>query len=123
MMKDIQCLRCGTLLLGGGCIQELCEKIAVKDDFSLAEFIVGCPKCSAQFGIVVASDGVGLMVLYVSPGKARQCFNELKQLTKTTVQRGLIDCSDFADSQQCKKTTVHKFLVGDMPAGSWRAWR
>lgn len=81
-MKDIQCLRCGTLLLGGGCIQELCEKIAVKDDSSLAEFIVGCPNCSAQFGIVVASDGVGLMILFVPPEKARQCVNELKQLFK-----------------------------------------
>jgi hypothetical protein len=82
MMKDIQCLKCGTLLLSGGCIQELCEKIAVKDDFSLAEFIVGCPNCSAQFGVVVASDSVGLMILFVPPSKTHQCFEELEQMLK-----------------------------------------
>lgn len=81
-MKDVQCLKCGTLLLGGGCIQELCEKIAVKDDSSLAEFIVDCPNCGSKFGIVVASDSVDLMILYVPPEKARKCLNELRQLFK-----------------------------------------
>jgi hypothetical protein len=80
MMKDIQCLKCGTLLFSGDCIQELCEKIVVEDDFSLAEFVATCTNCSAQFGIVVASDSVGLMILFVSPSKIHQCFNELKQM-------------------------------------------
>ena len=79
-MKDIRCLKCGTLLLSGDCIQKLCEKIVVEDDFSLAEFVATCPNCSAQFGIVVASDSVGLMILFVPPSKTHQCFNELKQL-------------------------------------------
>ena len=81
-MKDIRCLRCGTLLLGGDCIRELCKKIAVEDNFSLAEFIVVCPNCGSKFGIVVASDSTGLMILFVPPSKIHQCFNELKQLSK-----------------------------------------
>ena len=81
-MKDIRCLRCGTLLLVGDCIRELCKKIAVDDNFSLAEFIVDCPNCGSKFGIVIALDSVGLMILFVPPEKARQCFNELKQLFK-----------------------------------------
>jgi hypothetical protein len=79
-MKDIRCLKCGTLLLSGDCIQELCEKIVVEDDFGLAEFVATCPNCGSQFGLVVASDSVGLMVLYVPPEKAQQCFSELKQM-------------------------------------------
>jgi hypothetical protein len=79
-MKDIQCLKCGALLFSGDCIQKLCEKIVVEDDFSLAKFVATCSNCGSQFGIVVASDSVGLMVLFVPPSKMHQCFNELKQM-------------------------------------------
>ena len=82
MMKDIQCLKCGSLLFSGDCIQKLCQKIVVEDDFNLAEFVATCPNCNAQFGVVVASDSVGLMVLFVPPSKTHQCFSELKQLFK-----------------------------------------
>ena len=81
-MKDIQCLKCGALLFSGDCIQKLCEKIVVEDDFSLAKFVATCPDCGAQFGVVVASDSVGLMVLFVPPSKTHQCFEELKQMLK-----------------------------------------
>jgi hypothetical protein len=105
-MKDIQCLRCGTLLLGGGCIQELCEKIAVEDNFSLAEFIVDCPNCGSKFGIVIALDSVGLMVLFVPPSKMHQCFNELKQM----LQGGLSIAAISQIVNNTRKPTYVNFL-------------
>jgi len=78
-MKDIRCLRCGTLLLSGDCLRELHEKIA-DEDFSLAECVVECPKCQSKFGVVIASDSTGLAILLVSPEKTEQCLNEIKQM-------------------------------------------
>jgi len=106
MVKDIQCLKCGTLLFSGDCIQKLCEKIVVEDDFSLAEFVATCPNCGAQFGIVVASDSVGLMVLFVPPSKMHQCFNELKQM----LQGGLSIAAISSIVNNSKKPEYINFL-------------
>jgi len=79
-MEDIRCLKCGALLVSGYCIQKLCEEIEVEGNFSLAELVATCPDCGSKFGIVVASDSTGLMILYVLPEKAHQCLNDLKQM-------------------------------------------
>jgi len=83
-LKEIRCLKCGTLLVSGDLMQALREKIA-DDEFSLGGFVVTCPKCFSQFGVVVASDSQMTMVLLVPPEKTNECFLELKEM----LQQGL----------------------------------
>jgi hypothetical protein len=88
-MNDVRCLRCGTLLISGDCLKQIHEKIA-DENFSIAELVVDCPKCQRGFGLVMACDSTGLIVLLVPPEKTKKCFNELRQmleggLTITTI--------------------------------------
>jgi len=78
-MNGVHCLRCGTLLLSSDCLDQIRDKIA-DENFSMAELILDCPKCQSRFGLVMACDPTGLVVLLVQPEKTEQCFAELKQM-------------------------------------------
>jgi len=79
-LKEIRCLKCGSLILSDDFVEKLCRKIVSKNDFSLAEFVTDCPRCHSQIGVVLASDSIALMILYVPPDKTKQCLRELKQM-------------------------------------------
>jgi len=78
-MRDIRCLKCGTLLLSGTVMEKLCDKIR-DDKYSLAWCVVNCKKCFRLYGVVVASDSQMTMVLVVPPQRTNECFNELQQM-------------------------------------------
>jgi len=104
-MKDIRCLQCGTLLISDDCLKKLYEKIT-DEDFSMAELIVDCPKCRSRFGVVIACDSTGLVVLLVPPEKIEQGFAELKQM----LEGGLSIATIAAIINNAKKPQYISFL-------------
>ena len=104
-MKDICCLRCGTLLLSSNCLEQICEKIA-DENFSMAELIVDCSKCRSRFGVVMACDQTGLVVLLVPPEKTEQGFAELKQM----LEEGLSIATIASIINNAKKPQYISFL-------------
>jgi DNA-directed RNA polymerase subunit RPC12/RpoP len=84
MSNDVRCPRCGTLLLSSDCLEQIRDKIA-DENLGMAKCILACPKCQSKFGVVMACDQTGLVVLLVSPQKTEKCFNELRRI----LQEGL----------------------------------